>query len=459
MPRKGKKKTNPLKWILGLMIAVFIVGSAWMLKLCFDLVSQPSQPSASVQKDPLDLPGIFEKEEELQPEQTAPPAPSVVAQATLSAQGDLLMHAGVLNSAKQEDGSFDFSYIFRYMQEYVAASDYAIANLETTFGGPNYPYRGNPEFNCPDAFAGDLKEAGYDLLLTANNHSSDTRTDGIKRTLTTAREAGLTTLGTMLTDQEEKYEIVDVNGIRIGLICYTYADNVTGDGRPSLNFKDYVTDVGIVNFFMESNLPKFYTEVESHLAAMDAEGCDAVVFFIHWGKEYVTTENQVQNTIAQKLCDLGIDVIIGGHPHVLQPVELLGSTEDPAHKTVCIYSLGNAVSNQMKNEDEAFVSGHSEDGAQFSVTFEKYSDGGVYLAEAKLLPTWVNRNENSGKRQYDIIPLDKDREAEWAALYGLTEGQYQAAKESWERTNAITGSGLAEVNAWLAGEKAAREES
>ena len=456
MTRKRKKNTNWLKWILAVLMAAFIVGSAWMLKVCFDLVSQPPKASVSAEKEPLKIPGIFEKEEQTQPEETQPPAPTVVASATISAQGDLLMHSGVLNSARQEDGSYDFSYIFRYLKEYIAASDYAVANLETTFGGPNYPYRGNPEFNCPDAFAADLKEAGYDLLLTANKHASDTRTDGIKRTLQTAREADLATLGTMLTDQEKKYGIVDVNGIRIGMLCYTYADNVTGDGRPSLNFKDYVSDVGIVNFFMENNLPKFYTEVESHLAAMAAEGCDAVVFFIHWGKEYITTENAVQNTIAQKLCDLGIDVIIGGHPHVLQPVELLSSTTDPEHKTVCIYSLGNAVSNQMKNEDEAFVSGHSEDGAQFSVTFEKYSDGTVYLSEAKLLPTWVNRNENSGKRQYDIIPLEKDREAQWAALYGLTEAQYQAAKESWARTDAITGSGLAQVNAWLEQAKAAR---
>lgn len=457
MPRRRKRNTNPLKWVLVALIAFFILGSAWMLKLCFDLVSQPPKPPVSVQEDPSDLPSIFDRQEQTQTEPTQPPAPEVVSTATLCAQGDMLMHSGVLNSAKQEDGSYNFSYIFRYLKEYTAASDYAVANLETTFGGPNYPYRGNPEFNCPDAFAADLKEAGYDLLLTANNHASDTRTDGIKRTLQTARDAGLATLGTMLTDQEKKYEIIDVNGIRIGMLCYTYADNVTGDGRPSLNFKDYVSDVGIVNFFMENSLPKFYTEVESHLADMEAEGCDAVVFFVHWGKEYETTENTVQNTIAQKLCDLGIDVIIGGHPHVLQPVELLSSTTDPAHKTVCVYSLGNAVSNQMKNEDQAFVTGHSEDGAQFSVTFEKYSDGAVYLAEAKLLPTWVNRNENSGKRQYDIVPLDKEREAEWAALYGLTDAQYVAAKESYNRSMAIMGTGLEEVNTYLTGEKTERD--
>ena len=450
-PRRRKKKQNPLRFVLIGLIAAFILGSAWMLKLCSDLVSQPPKPSISVEQEEVKKPGLFDKkEEQTETTETEPPAPTVVATATISTQGDLLMHSGLLTSAKLEDGSSDFSYMFRYMKEYVAASDLAIANLETTFGGPNFPYRGNPEFNCPDALAQNLKDAGYDLLLTANNHSSDTRTQGIKRTVQTVRDAGLTTLGTMLNNEEKKYEIVDLNGIKVGLLCYTYADNVTADGRPSLNFKDYVEDFGIVNFFRENDLPKFYTEVEGHLAAMEAEGAEATVFFVHWGKEYELTENGTQNAIAQKLCDLGVDVIVGGHPHVLQPVELLSSTTEESHKTVCIYSLGNAVSNQMKNEDEAFASGHSEDGAMFTVTFEKYSDGSVYLADADLLPTWVNRNENSGKRQYDIIPLDKDREGEWGALYGLTEAQYQAAKESWARSDAITGVGMTQVRQWLA---------
>ena len=453
MPRRRRKNQNPLRIVLITLAIVCILGSAYMLKLCFDLVSQPPEVSAPADDTPGVRPSLSDKETE-ETEQTEPTEPPVtlVSTATVSAQGDLLMHLGVLNSAKQEDGSYDFSYIFRFLKEYVAESDYAVANLETTFGGPENPYRGNPEFNCPDAFAANLKEAGYDMLLTANNHASDTRTPGIKRTLGTAREAGLATLGTMLTNEEKKYEVIDINGIKVGMLCYTYADNVTSDGRPSLNFKDYVEDVGIVNFFMENNLPGFYTEVENHLAAMMAEGAEATILYIHWGKEYETTENMTQNSIAQKMCDLGIDVIIGGHPHVLQPVELLESTTDPDHKTVCVYSLGNAVSNQMKNEDEAFVTGHSEDGAMFSVTFEKYSDGSVRLAAAELLPIWVNRNENSGKRQYDIIPLDKSREAEWAALYGLTDAQYAWAKESYDRSMAIMGGGLEEVNTYLADE-------
>lgn len=455
MPRRRKQNQKPVKIVLIALIAAFLVGSAWMLKLCFDLIGQPPQVSAPVEDTPLRFPAIFDKAEET--EETEPTAPAVVSTATLSAQGDLLMHLGVLNSAKDEEGNYDFSYIFRFLKEYLAETDYSIANLETTFGGPENPYRGNPEFNCPDAFAANLKDVGYDMLLTANNHASDTRTPGIKRTVKTARDAGLTTLGTMLTNEETKYEIIDINGIRIGMLCYTYADNVTSDGRPSLNFKDYVEDVGIVNFFMENNLPGFYTEVEGHLAAMEAEGVDATILYIHWGKEYFTTENGTQKAIAQKMCDLGIDVIIGGHPHVLQPVALLESTADPAHKTLCVYSLGNAVSNQMKNEDEAFASGHSEDGAMVSVSFEKLSDGTVRLARASLLPTWVNRHEGEGRRQYDIIPLDISREAEWAALYGLTDAQYTAAKESYDRSIAIMGAGLEEVNTYLTGTKSEQD--
>ena len=139
---------------------------------------------------------------------------------------------------------------------------------------------------------------------------------------------------------------------------------------------------------------------------------------------------------------LGADVIIGGHPHVVQPVEYLESSVDPNHSALCIYSVGNLVSNQMKSVDQAFKSGHSEDGALFRVTFGKYDDSSVAVTEVDVLPTWVNRNTNSGSRRYDIIPLDLSRQEQWQELYGLTDEQFASAKESYTRTMDIVGAGL-----------------
>ena len=205
-------------------------------------------------------------------------------------------------------------------------------------------------------------------------------------------------------------------------------------------------------------LPAFYSEVEQYLAEMESAGAEATILFIHWGQEYVLSANADQQAIAQKMCDLGIDVIIGGHPHVIQPVELLDSATDPEHKTVCLYSTGNAVSNQRLGKLNSIKTAHTEDGILFSVTFEKYSDGTVYLAEASAIPTWVNMHRNgNGKTEYNIIPLDPDHRNEWNALFELDDTSTKAANDSYTRTIDIIGVGLENVESYLSSEKAARE--
>lgn len=438
--RRRRRRRSPLVPILILLIVLAAV--VLLLTRCFGGSDTPDAPDSTGGS------AFSEPGETTQP-------PQLVSTATVSAQGDLLMHKGIINACTTEDGSYDFGSVFQYLKDYTLSYDYAVANLETTLGGPDYPYQGNPAFNCPDPIADAAVDASFDMLLTANNHCSDTDTAGIRRTLEQLRETGLEALGTQLSD-EPRYSIVDINGIKIGMLCYTYATNVTTDGRPSFNFREYIEEPGLVNYFMENDLNKFYTEAAAHLANMEAEGAEATILYIHWGTEYELGENSIQNAIAQKMCDLGIDVIVGGHPHVVQPMELLESTVDPSHKTVCIYSLGNAVSNQMKDEDVAFASGHSEDGALFTVTFEKYSDGSVYLADTDVLPTWVNRHTNNGTREYNILPLDLARQSEWTQLFGLTGEQFASAQQSYQRTMEIVGAGLTECQTYLEQAKAER---
>ena len=177
--------------------------------------------------------------------------------------------------------------------------------------------------------------------------------------------------------------------------------------------------------------------------------------FIHWGTEYQTTPSAEQTNIAQQLCDLGFDVIVGGHPHVIQPVSLLTSRLEPSHKTVCLYSTGNAVSNQRISEMD-LKTGHTEDGLLFSVTFSKYSDGTVYLEGADLLPFWVDLR-TEGSRSYNIIPLHEDLMGQWATLYDMTEEAAANAQKSYDRTVALTGTGMAEVKQYLADQTAQRE--
>ncbi len=388
--------------------------------------------------------------------------PQVVASATVSSQGDLLMHRPIFTKGSSKvlqgecyvsEGEYNFDSIFRYVSEYVSAADYAVANLETTFGGDGYPYQGNPNFNCPDALADSVAKAGYDMLLTANNHCCDTTVSGIKRTLEQVRARNLATLGTQLNNEEKKYTVVDVNGIKLGMLCYTYAGGLDGDGVPNLNLNQStrVTEDGIVNYFTADNLDKLYREVETHLENMRGEGAEAAMLFIHWGVEYQLTSDATQKAIAQKMCDLGIDVIVGGHPHVMEPVELLTSTSDPEHKTVCIYSLGNAISNQKVEEMTEQKSGHTEDGAIFTVTFEKNDLGEVYLADVDLIPTWNNKFVNGSNRaEYNIVPLEKEREDQWKTLYNLSDEALGKAQASYRRTMEIVNPGLTQVWDYLA---------
>lgn len=444
-PRSKRFHPNIL-W--GLLLLAALLFAALLLLRPDVPTSQPSASPETMDVPAVTLPAPLPTQATL-PIETTLPQPEVTASATIGAQGDLLMHIQLIQSSRLEESGYDFSPMFRYMMPYVQRYDHMAINLETTLGGSAYPYRGNPEFNCPDDLADALAEAGYDTVLTANNHSSDTRSAGIFRTLEQLRSRGLGTLGTMLNNEEQKYAVVDVNGIKLGMLCYTYATNELSEGQPSLNYRDFIKEKGTVNYFLESKLERFISEVEGRIADMKADGAEAIVLYLHWGQEYATTENATQRGMAQRLCDLGVDVIIGGHPHVVQPVELIESSMDPDHRAICIYSLGNAVSNQMKNEDKVFASGHSEDGALFSVTFEKYDDGTVKIGAVEVLPTWVNRHDNTGTRQYNILPLDKETEGQWQELYGLTDGQFAAARESWERTMEIVGDGLTQCQEYL----------
>ena len=444
--RQDSRKTNPffaspLATVLTCMLAFLAAGL--FLKCVVDLVDTiPANPGTSISSTT-----TVETTEGDIGSQTG--SVKVVSSATISSQGDLLMHKPVIETCVDKNGKYDFSSIFRYVKDYVAGYDYAVANFETTLGGPNYPYQGNPSFNTPDSFADTLVATGYDMMLTANNHCADTTASGVVRTVEQLRSRNLATVGTQKDSSEQDFMVVEINGIRLGITCYTYATDETDDGRPSLNRNSFLTKSGIVNYFMENKLDRFYGEVKTQISGMRQQGVDAILFYIHWGVEYETTENEAQNKIAQKLCDLGVDVIIGGHPHVVQPMELLQSTQDPTHRTVCIYSLGNVVSNQREGIDESFAGGFTEDGAIFNVTFEKYSDGTVAIANVDVLPTWVNMHTTNGVKEYNVLPLDMRKESQWKDMFHINDATAKKAKESYDRTMKIVGDGLEECQKFL----------
>ena len=432
-PKKGQYTPLILTGLVVLAVVLFVV-----IRLAERNIP-PADPTLSTQET-TKKPGWFHKEE-TEPPTEAPTAPTIVSTATISATGDVLMHMPLVNSGKVS-GGYDFTGMFQYLDEYAAQADYAVANLETTLAGTEngYSYSGYPCFNCPDEIAEALKGAGFDLLLTANNHCYDTRTTGVTRTLEVVRGLGLETLGTQMADGAKNL-VREINGIPVGMLCYSYATKDDYPDRPSMNGILTGKDaLGMINYFDYDNLSKFYTEVEEHLTAMEAAGAKATVMYIHWGEEYQLKANANQTAIAQKLCDLGIDVIVGGHPHVVQPVELLTSTTDDSHKTVCLYSMGNAVSNQRKGNMN-LKTGHTEDGVLFSFTFAEYSDGTVRLDDVEILPTWVYMGNENNNRVYRIIPLDQ-QVSDWGSAFNLSSSNVTAAESSYQRTMDLVGEGI-----------------
>ena len=459
MSKNPKRGNTAVIVVLTVLIVLMVAATAFLIYLSIDLVNKEADIMPT-QGNAMQLP-TGAATEPAQTETTVPPtteAPEVehvVATATIGAVGDLLMHKPVFDTCRKSDGSYDFSSIFRYCKDVISGLDYAIANLETTFGGDNYVYQGNPAFNCPDPLIDAVKDAGFDMLLTANNHAGDTMNDGIQRTIETVRNAGLATLGSQLSG-ENRYSVVEVNGIKIGMVCYTWAYADYGSSF-SLNGLTPVKDEGQMNYFANNNPDKLYNELGPILEGMKADGAEATMIFLHWGQEYQLTENAAQDKMAQKLCDMGFDVIVGGHPHVVQPMAVLESTENPGHKTYCVYSLGNAVSNQRNGYVSNCPGAHGEDGLLFTVTFEKYSDGKVYVAEVDALPTWVNMQANTGAKEYNIVPLDKESEDEWGNL-GMTADQVKLAQQSYQRTMNIIGEGLKVCQDDLAQARADREQ-
>ena len=455
----SRQQRSPIIQILLVLIAVLFVADVIVIGLCLKTpgsTKSNQKPSASQgnSNTPSTTDGTEVPTEE---------APQLVSTATVLSTGDILMHGKVINSGKQDDGSYNFDSIFQYVKSYSQAADFSVANLETTLCGTDngYAYAGNPKFNCPDAIVDSLKGAGFDMLLTANNHADDTSLVGYKRTLNVVREKGLDTLGTYLSADEQKWTIEEVNGIKIGMVCYTYSDGFSQNGYPLLNYNE-VGENGILNYFTYDKLSEFYTQLQGYLDEMKSAGAEATVVYLHWGEEYKwkTGEgpNANQTAMAQKLCDMGVDVIVGGHPHVVQPVDLLQSGTDAEHKTIVLYSMGNAVSNQRKEEmQQSEPTGHTEDGVLFCVTFAKYSDGSVCVDSAELIPTWVNMHANSGATEYNILPLEESTAAQWQAQFGLTDTQLANAKASFDRTQALTLTGMEKVQSYLAQQKQPQE--
>ncbi|MBR5101709.1 MAG: CapA family protein [Muribaculaceae bacterium] len=242
--------------------------------------------------------------------------------------GDAMQHAPQSKAALRANGTYDYSQCFIYLEDDIKSADFAVANLECPLGGK--PYTGFPAFSAPDEFAAQLKTSGFDLLLTANNHCLDRRHNGVKRTISVLDSMNIPHIGTYVdADARAKQVpyIVTIKGVKIAMLSYTYGTN----GIP-------VTGNVVVNLIDRRVM-------HNDIVASRAAGAQVICVNLHWGEEYTLTPLRSQRDLADFLIDEGVDLIIGGHPHVVEPMELRHS--DKHNKDVLlVYSLGNFISNQ-----------------------------------------------------------------------------------------------------------------
>lgn len=293
--------------------------------------------------------------------------------------GDLMQHQAQIDAARRADGAYDYDHCFSLVKDDIARADLAIGNLEVTLGGE--PYRGYPQFSAPDEYLEALKEAGFDILATANNHSLDRHRRGLERTLTLIDSAGLHAVGTYhdAADRARRYPlVVEKNGLRIALLCATYGTNGIATTPPN-----------IVN-----SLDRAELAADIHHARSLRP--DAIIAIVHWGNEYQQQPNSEQRDLARWLIGQGVDHIIGSHPHVIQPIELIPHADYPTQHAV-VYSLGNYVSNMSI--------AHTTVGLAVELTIEKIA----HTTRLKALDyrlAWTERAALSLTGDFRIIPED-----------------------------------------------------
>ena len=343
--------------------------------------------------------------------------------------GNLIIHQSQINGAKNENG-YDFSPSFQYIKEMVSEADISLGILEGALAGGEPT--GYPIFNSPDEVIDSLRGAGVDIVNYANNHIYDYDDEGLQRTIEITKEKGLDVLGIKSTEEEKSYLVKEVDGVKIGFASYVF-ETETINGYKTINSNPVsINSENLINTFNYNDLESFYNRIASEISAMKAEGVEFIIASMHWGEEYNTYIESTQKEIAQKLNELGVDIILGGHPHVIQPYEII--CNENGHSTFVIYSQGNSLSNQ--SEQEIGVA-ESEDGIMIKFTLEK-KDGRVSLKEYNIIPTWVYKEEKGdGTYYHKIIPVEE-------ALanpegYGINSDVYARLENSLNRTKSILG--------------------
>ena len=314
--------------------------------------------------------------------------------ATLVFFGDAMQHQAQFDRAKllgTKDNPYNFDNCFKLISPAVKDADYAIVNLELPLGGGTN-YTGYPMFSAPDSYAIALKEAGFDLFLTSNNHCLDRGDKGLRRTLAVLDSMKVDHIGTY-SDAVQRSKLIpfikEINGMKVGFLNYTYGTN--GISAKAGAEVAYI------------NRDKMKAEIDATRKA----GAEIIVATVHWGIEYILNENENQRSLADFLIKQGVEIVIGGHPHVVQPLKVITDSET-GNRSLVVYSLGNFISNMTKANTRggAFVRVIIERDKNSGKVKFKNADYDVFITETpskpgtnfRVVPSWAIDSLPAGQR-------------------------------------------------------------
>lgn len=306
---------------------------------------------------------------------------------SMSVIGDIMCHNSQYKDAYTRAGTYDFSYVFEDIKDYINGADIAVGNLETTFAGKARGYSNYPRFNTPEQLAYNLKDFGIDVVSTANNHCMDTNFSGLVSTLNYLDDAGIAHTGTNATRKDQnKILVKEVNGIKIAFLSFTYGTN----GIPVPSDKFFAVNLIDDNFIVKQ------------LSLAKEQNPDLICVSMHWGIEYQTKQNSEQERLANLLFTNGVDVILGSHPHVLQPMEKKTITLEDGSTKDCfvIYSLGNFMSGQTK--------ANTRNSIILNISFTKSGETGkTTIDSASYVPIYMYKSASGSTQRYKVLDIEK----------------------------------------------------
>ena len=307
---------------------------------------------------------------------------------TLTAIGDIMCHDTQYKDAYNSSTlQYDFNYVFDDIKHHIKDSDLTIGNLETTFGGAEKGYRNYPTFNTPDALANAISNLGVDVLSTASNHSLDTGYDGLVRTSNLLNNLGIKYVGT--ADSQEKRDsllYVNVKGINIAILSYTYGTN----GIPIPKGKEYS-----VNLIDKDLILKDIKKAKQN-------NVDMIIACMHWGTEYSISANNEQKDLTNMLFENGVNVILGNHPHVVQPMEkrTVTTKDGKIQDGFVIYALGNFISDQ--------IAPNTRNSIILDLNITKTATGEIKIDNINYTPIYMYKTNTSSKQRMKLLDIQKN---------------------------------------------------